>query len=475
MTGFSSKLHEECGVFGVYGEDAIAPAEMVYLGLFALQHRGQESCGIAVSDNGAIRNYKSMGLVGDVFDNDKLATLKGQIAIGHVRYSTAGASTVENSQPLVFSSINGKFALSHNGNLTNAQELHDELARKGSMFQTTTDSEYIAHIIAQKRVSAQSTEDAVIKTMKHLKGAYCILVLCPEKLIAARDPLGFRPLVIGKTEKSYVFASETCALDAVHASFIRDVEPGEVVVADSEGLHSYKTNCEGKHSVCIFEYIYFARPDSYIDSVSVHESRLKAGAILARQSPVEADLVIGVPSSGIDAAIGYARESGIEYDLGFVRNNYIGRTFIKPSQSERMRSIDIKLTPLAQSIKGKKIVVVDDSIVRGSTSANIVRELKTAGAVEVHMRICSPTIHWPCYFGTDIPTKEELTANSHTISELCEMIGADSLDFLSKESLCELVGTKQKIFCDSCFTGEYPYPVDILSQSASCNKKTDSI
>lgn len=470
MCDFPSKLHEECGVFGVYGEDLITPSEMVYLGLFSLQHRGQESCGIAVSDNSAISNYKSMGLVGEVFNDEKIASLKGQISIGHVRYSTAGASTVENSQPLTFSSINGKFALAHNGNLTNANELRDELARNGAMFQTTTDSEYIAHIIAQKRISAQSTEDAIIKTMKRLKGAYCILVLCPEKLIAARDPLGFRPLVIGKTEKSYVFASETCALDAVHATFIRDVEPGEVVVADSEGLHSYKENCEGKHNVCIFEFIYFARPDSYIDTVSVHESRLKAGAILARQNPVEADLVIGVPSSGIDAAIGYSRESGIEYDLGFVRNNYIGRTFIKPSQSERMKSIDIKLSPLAQSIKGKRVVVVDDSIVRGSTSANIVRELKAAGAVEVHMRICSPTIHWPCYFGTDIPTKEELTANTYSVSELCKIIGADSLDFLNKESLCELLGTKQKIFCDSCFTGDYPYPVEInsLTQQKNC-------
>jgi amidophosphoribosyltransferase len=311
----------------------------------------------------------------------------------------------------------------------------------------------------------RSIEQAVLNTMKRIKGAYCFLVMSPTKLIAARDPYGFRPLVIGETNGSYVVASETCALDAVHARFVRDVEPGEVVIINSEGIRSIKDNCGGKRNVCIFEYIYFARPDSIIDSVGVHESRLKAGAILARQKPVQADIVIGVPDSGLDAAIGYSRESGIEYGVGFVRNNYVGRTFIKPSQSQRRESVDIKLTPMAQSINGKRVVVVDDSIVRGSTSAKIIRGLKAAGALEVHMRISSPTIHWPCLFGTDIPTKKELTSNSHTVDELCKLIGADSLDFLCKDSLCELVNSKQKIYCDACFTGDYPYPVEIKETS----------
>jgi len=460
-----SKLHEECGIFGIYGGGLMPPAEAVYLGLYSLQHRGQESCGIAVSDMGVINSHKAMGLVGEVFDDKIIASLKGQIAIGHNRYSTAGASTLENSQPLVFRYIKGRFAVAHNGNLTNADDIQNELAQNGAMFQTTIDSEVIAHIIAQERTTVRSIEQAVLKTMRRLKGAYCFLVMSPTKLIAARDPYGFRPLVIGEANGSYVVASETCALDAVRANYVRDVEPGEVIVINSDGLHSIRDNCEGKRSICIFEYIYFARPDSIIDCVGVHESRLKAGAILARQKPVEADIVIGVPDSGLDAAIGYSRESGIKYGLGFVRNNYVGRTFIKPSQSQRRESVDIKLTPMAQSIKGKRVVVVDDSIVRGSTSANIIKGLKKAGALEVHMRICSPTIHWPCCFGTDIPTREELTANHHTVDELCKIIGADSLDFLDKDRLCELVNAKEKVFCDACFTGDYPYPVELKTKS----------
>lgn len=450
------KLHEECGVFGICNATAIPAARAVYLGLFALQHRGQESCGIAVSDMGVINSHKSMGLVGEAFDDAAIDALKGQTAIGHVRYSTAGGSFIENCQPLVFRYAKGRFAVAHNGNLTNALELQEELARNGAMFQTTTDSEVIAHIIAQERAGAVSIEQAVMRAMKRIKGAYSILVMSPRKLIAARDPEGFRPLVIGNLDGAFVAASETCALDAVKAKFVRDVEPGEVVVINTQGLCSYTENCAGVRRICIFEYIYFARPDSVIDGVSVQSSRIRAGELLAQQHLVEADIVIGVPDSGLDAAMGYADRSGIPYGIGFVRNNYVGRTFIKPSQSERRQSVDIKLAPIPQSVSGKRVVVVDDSIVRGSTSANIIRNLKRAGAAQVHVRICSPTIHWPCYFGTDIPTKEELTANYNTVQELCALIGADSLGFLDKDSLPELIGSGKKTFCDACFTGDYP-------------------
>jgi len=450
-------LHEECGVFGIYSMGDIEKiAHNVYYGLYALQHRGQQSCGIAVSDRGVVESYKEMGLVGEVFNDDTLNTLKGQMAIGHVRYSKASESNNENSQPLVLRYSKGRIAISHNGSLTNAEEIRNELSHDGAMFQTQTDAELIAHIIAHQRLLVHSVEEAVINAMKKIEGAYSILVMSPQKLVAARDPLGFRPLMIGKKGESYVFASETTALDAVSAEYIRDIEPGEVVVVDKDGLKSYKNNCTGKRGICIFEYIYFARPDSTIDGVGVHDARLKAGEILARRHPADADMVIGVPDSGLDAAIGYAKESGLPYGTGFVRNNYIGRTFIKPKQSERRKSIDIKLHVIEENVSGKKIVMVDDSIVRGSTCANIIRELKEAGAAEVHVRIASPTIHWPCYYGTDIPTREELTANHNTVDELCEIIGADSLGFLANEDLYELMQTEEKTFCDACFTGNYP-------------------
>lgn len=454
-----SQLHEECGVFGIYGDSDIDPARAVYLGLYALQHRGQESCGIAVSDMGVIDFHKDMGLVGEVFDESVLDKLKGQIAIGHVRYSTAGGSLAENSQPIVLRYAKGRLAIAHNGNIVNADEIRDSLAESGAMFQTTADSELIAQVIAKHRTKTGSIEEALVSAMPQIKGAYCVLVMSPRKLIAARDPMGFRPLVIGKLRGSYIIASETCALDAVKAEFVRDVEPGEVVVVDSWGLHSIKTNCpkdKTSRRICIFEYIYFARPDSVVDGVEVHSSRMKAGELLAKQHPVEADIVIPVPDSGIDAAIGYSRESGIPYGMGFVRNNYVGRTFIKPDQQMRRESIDIKLTAMSQSVKGKRVIMVDDSIVRGSTSANIIRLLKKAGATEVHVRISSPTLHWPCYYGTDIPTREELTSNHNTVDQLCKLIGADSLGFLSKDSLGELIGADCKTYCDACFTGDYP-------------------
>jgi len=454
-------LHEECGVFGIYSAGDINDiSHQIYYGLYALQHRGQQSCGIAVCDRGVVDCYKEMGLVGEVFDDAKLSHLKGQMAIGHVRYSKASESNNENSQPLVLRYSKGRIAIAHNGSLTNAEEIRNELAHDGTMFQTQTDAEVIAHIIAHERLRVHSVVDAVISAMKKLDGAYSILVMSPQKLVAARDPMGFRPLVLGKKGDSYVFASETTALDAISAEYVRDIEPGEVVVIDNDGLKSYKDNCTGKRGICIFEYIYFARPDSTIDGVTVHDARLKAGEILARRHPADADMVIGVPDSGLDAAIGYAKESGLPYGTGFVRNNYIGRTFIKPKQSERRKSIDIKLHVIEENVAGKKIVMVDDSIVRGSTCANIIRELKEAGAAEVHVRIASPTIHWPCYYGTDIPTREELTANHNTVDELCEIIGADSLGFLANEDLFELMQTEEKTFCDACFTGNYPTKID---------------
>lgn len=465
-------LHEECGVFGIYGDKAQSPAKAVYYGLYALQHRGQESCGIAVSDMGVLSCHKDMGLVSDVFNDENLNALNGQLAIGHVRYSNAQESIPVNTQPLLLRYAKGRFALVNNGCLTNADEIRDELSLTGAMFQTTTDAEIIAQIIAKERIFAGSIEQAVVRTMNKIKGAYSFVVMSARKIVAARDPLGFHPLAIGKLGDSYIVTSETTALDAVGADFVRDVEPGEVVVINENGLKSIRDNCSGKRRLCIFEYIYFARPDSCIDGMRVHESRLLAGACLAKEHPVDADIVIGVPDSGLDAAIGYARESGIPYEIGFIRNNYVGRTFIKPVQDERRKSIDIKLNVLRETVRGKRVIMVDDSIVRGSTCANIIHMLKAAGAKEVHVRICSPTIHWPCYFGTDIPTREELTANHFTVDEICENIGADTLGFLSCDSLKKLIKQTgdEKTFCDACFTGDYPIPAEEINGSF-CFKK----
>lgn len=455
------KPGEECGVFGIFCNNGrVDPAVACYSGLYSLQHRGQESCGIAVSDGGVIKGVKGMGLVGDVFDENNLSQLKGQIAVSHVRYSTAGASRAENAQPLIMRYAKGRMAIAHNGNLTNAIDIRNELSQTGAMFQTTIDSEVIAHIVAKNRISSDSIEQAVIKTMKKIKGAYSLLVMSPSKLVAARDPFGFRPLVLGEIDGNFVVASETCALDSVGADFLRDIEPGEVVLIDKNGIKSFKDNCKGQKRTCIFEYIYFARPDSVIDGISVHQARITSGKRLAVEHPVDADVVIGVPDSGLDAAIGFSQQSGIPYALGFVRNNYVGRTFIKPTQSERSSSIGIKLNVLREGVEGKRVVMVDDSIVRGTTCANIVRALKNAGAKEVHVRISAPTVHWPCYFGTDIPTKEELTANHHTVDEMCGLLGADSLGFLNSDSLGLLVESECKNFCDACFTGDYPIALD---------------
>lgn len=453
------KPHEECGVFGIYSDGGVAPAYAAYNGLLALQHRGQESCGIAVCDDGVISYSKDMGLVTESFSDQTLDSLHGQMAVGHVRYSTSGGSVRENAQPLVMRYIKGTLAIAHNGNLTNAYELRHELEHKGCIFQTTIDTEVIAYIIAGERVEAHSIEEAVSRALPKIQGSYSLIVMSPQKLIAARDPHGFRPLCIGRIGDSYVFASETCALDACGAEFVRDVEPGEIVVADHNGLHSFQGMASAKKSLCVFEYIYFARTDSIIDGISVYEARKETGRLLAKQHPVEADIVIGVPESGIDAAIGYSEESGIPFEKGIVKNTYIGRTFIKPNQLERERSVRIKLNALASCVKDKRVVMLDDSIVRGTTSARIVTMLKDAGAKEVHLRISSPPFLWPCYYGTDIPSKDDLIACQHSIAEIGEMSLADSIDFLSLENLPQMLGKGCGGYCDACFSGNYPAPL----------------
>lgn len=455
----SEELHEECGVFGAYDFDGNDVSSTIYYGLFALQHRGQESCGIAVSDTqgpkGKVISHKDMGLVNEVFSEEILEKLVGNIGVGHVRYSTAGSSTRENAQPLVLNYVKGTLGMAHNGNLLNAVELRDELSRTGAIFQTTIDSEVIAYHIARERLNTPTVEAAVANAMKKIKGAYSLIVMSPRKLIGARDPFGFKPLCIGKRENTFFFSSETCALDAVGAEFVRDVLPGEIVTITMEGIQSNLSMAQEKKARCIFEYIYFARPDSTIDGISVYNSRINAGRLLAKTHPVEADIVVGVPESGNAAALGFSMESGIPYGVAFVKNSYVGRTFIKPKQSQRETSVKIKLNTLAEVVRGKRVVMIDDSIVRGTTSERIVRLLKNAGAVEVHVRISSPPFLHPCYFGTDIPTEDQLIASIHSVEEICRMIGADSLGYIEVSQLSGMIGG-QMGYCDACFTGNYP-------------------
>lgn len=456
----SDKLREECGVFGIYDFDGNDVASTIYYGLFALQHRGQESCGIAVSDTagpkGKVCSYKGMGLVNEVFTEDAFESMKGDIGVGHVRYSTAGESTRENAQPLVLNYIKGTLALAHNGNLINAPELREELAYGGAIFQTTIDSEVMAYHIARERVQAKTAEEAVARAMRKIKGAYSLVVMSPRKLMGARDPYGFKPLCIGKRDNAYILASETCALDTIGAEFVRDVLPGEIVTITRQGIQSDTSMClpSNREARCIFEYIYFARPDSRIDGVGVYNSRLQAGRFLAMDSPVEADLVVGVPESGNAAALGYSMQSNIPYGTAFVKNGYVGRTFIKPKQSSRESSVRVKLNVLKEAVEGKRVIMIDDSIVRGTTSDRIVSMLKEAGAREVHMRVGSPPFLWPCYFGTDVPAREQLIAYNKTVEEICQIIGADSLGYLKPERLSELVDGLP--ICKGCFTGVYP-------------------
>ena len=453
-------MHEECGVFGIYDFDGNDVASAIYYGLFALQHRGQESCGIAVSDTegpkGKVCSIKGMGLVNEVFTEEALQKLHGDIGVGHTRYSTAGSSTRENAQPLVLNYVKGTLALAHNGNLINALALRRELEYTGAIFQTTIDSEVIAYHIARERIHEHSVEDAVVSAMKKIKGAYSLIVMSPRKLIGARDPYGFKPLCIGKRDHAYIFASETCALETIGAEYIRDVMPGEVVTITRDGILSNQELClpKEKQARCIFEYIYFARPDSVFDGVSVYHSRIQAGRFLAMDHPVDADLVVGVPESGNAAALGYSMESGIPYGTAFVKNSYVGRTFIKPKQGNRESSVRIKLNVLKEAVDGKRVIMIDDSMVRGTTNDRVVSMLREAGAKEVHVRISSPPFLHPCYFGIDIPSEDQLIAHNRSVEEIRKIIGADSLGYLKLERLEEMA--EGLPICRGCFTGDYP-------------------
>ena len=456
------KINEECGVFGIYSPEAQDVAHVAYYGLFALQHRGQESCGIVVNDDGVFSSHKDEGIVNDVFTPDTLERLgQGNMALGHVRYGTTGATGRRNAQPIVINHNKGTMALAHNGNLVNSSELREELELQGSIFHTTSDTEVISYIITKERLSAPSIEEAVNRTMNRIRGAYSLVVMSPSKMIAARDENGFRPLCYGKrVDGSYVIASESCALDAVGAEFIREIRPGEILVFGKEGIRSITDHCDkAPERFCVFEYIYFARPDSVINGCSVHDARVRAGEFLADSYPVEADVVIGVPDSGLDAAIGYSRRSGIPYDIGFLKNKYFGRTFIAPGQKSREDRVGFKLHVISSVVKGKRVVLIDDSIVRGTTSARIVKLLRDSGATEVHMRVTAPPFTNPCYYGTDIDSKENLIACSHSLDEIARVIGVDSLGYLSVDYARRLAGGENRGFCLACFDGNYPTEV----------------
>ena len=451
-------IHEECGVFGIWSPVRADLAPLVRFGLYALQHRGQESAGIALNDDGVFRACRGVGLVSEVFSSEKLDALgQGNIAVAHVRYATTGADNLRNVQPLLINHHKGIMALAHNGNLINAYELRTALEQQGSIFHTTTDSEVIAYVIVGQRLRCGSIESAVNAAMDVIQGAYSLVISSPAKLIAARDPHGFRPLCLGRrADGSVVAASESCALDAVGAAFLRNVEPGEVVMADEYGLHSDRSHCgRSKRSLCVFEYIYFARPDSILDGKSVCLARQRAGEFLAQEHPVEADVVVGVPDSGLDAAIGFARASGIPYAIGLTKNKYVGRTFIAPTQSEREMGVNLKLNPIRSVIEDKRVVLIDDSIVRGTTCRRTVEMLRRAGAKEIHMRISAPPFIAPCFYGTDIDSAKGLIANHHTVPEIAKLIGADSLGYLSLEHARLLTG-EDSGFCTACFSGDYP-------------------
>lgn len=451
-------IHEECGVFGVFAEKPVDIAGIAYYGLYALQHRGQESCGIVVNDDGVFVSHKDLGLVGEVFTPAILSAFPcGSMAVAHTRYGTTGAANRNNCQPIEVNHQKGRMALAHNGNLSNAAELRSELELSGAIFHTSSDTETIAYIVTKERLKTSSIEDALSQAMNTLNGAYSLVLMSPQKLMCARDPYGFRPLCYGKTNDGiYVVASESCAVKAVGAEFVRDVEPGEILIFSKDGVTSRREHCgKRKGSFCIFEYIYFSRPDSVIDGVSVHEARIRAGQTLARIHPVSADIVIGVPDSGLDAALGYSRESGIPYGIGLIKNKYIGRTFIAPDN--RLDQVRIKLSAIEEVVRDKRVVLIDDSIVRGTTSGRIVRLLRDAGAAQVHMRISAPPFLFPCYYGTDIDSQENLIACHYTVPEIASMIGADSLGYLPASRLCDLA--PGHAYCSSCFDGNYPTPI----------------
>ena len=456
-----TKVHEECGVFGMFSPKRRELAGIAYYALYALQHRGQESAGIVVNDDGVFSACRDTGLVAEVFTKDRLDSLgAGNIAVGHVRYSTTGIDSKRNIQPLLINHYKGQMALVHNGNLTNAFPLRRELESRGSIFHSTSDTEVIAYSIVQERLGAPSIEAAVSAAMDRLEGAYSLVISSPSKLIAARDPHGFRPLCMGTlSDDSVIFASETCALDAVGADFVRDVRPGEVITVSENGISSDTKHCgQTDEKLCAFEFIYFSRPDSVIHGASVHRARLRAGRFLAKEHPVDADVVIGVPDSGLDAALGYALESGIPYGIGFIKNKYIGRTFIAPDQTLRERDVSIKLNPLHSTVEGKRVVLIDDSIVRGTTSRRIVSLLRKAGAKEIHMRISAPPFISACYYGTDIDDPDKLIANHHTAAEIADLIGVDSLGYLRVDNVLSLPETGCGL-CTACFDGQYPTSV----------------
>ncbi len=462
------KLKEECGVFGVYNLNDFDTARMAYYGLFSLQHRGQESAGIAVNNNGTILYRKEMGMVAEIFDEYILDYLKGHSAIGHVRYSTSGDSLAENAQPLVLKYTKGHMSLAHNGNLTNANKLRAELEDQGTIFQTTTDSEVIAALLSRNRIKYNSIEDALQEVMGIIQGAYSLLILTPHKLIAARDPLGMRPLVIGKKQDSYVFSSESCSFDALGVEFLRDVKPGEIVICDEKGLRSIQLETPEKSAMCIFEYVYFARPDSIMEGVEVFATRFKAGERLALEYPVEADVVVGVPDSGYGAAQGYAHATGIPFVNGFMKNRYVGRTFIQPDQGMRELGVQLKLNPIRSLVEGKRVVMIDDSIVRGTTSRHIVNLLRSAGAKEVHVRISSPPVKYSCHFGIDTPERKKLIATTHTVDEIRELICADSLGYISVEGLLTTTEGAKCDFCTACFMGNYPMKIEEGQEAKPC-------
>ncbi|MDD6037567.1 MAG: amidophosphoribosyltransferase [bacterium] len=452
------KLHEECGVFGIWSDEAIDVAEDIYYGLVALQHRGQESAGIVVCDTkgplGNVCIHKGMGLVSEIFDKDVMSGLRGNIGIGHVRYSTTGESRLENAQPVFLNYLKGTLALAHNGNITNADEIRSELIAQGATFHGTTDSEVIAYRIAMERMTAGSIEEAVIRVSKTLKGGYALLMVSPQKLVGVRDPLGLKPLCLGKRGKSFMLASESAAIVSAGGEYVRDIEPGEVITISESGVASDYTLKQEKHAHCIFEYIYFARQDSIMDGISVHTARIKGGAAMARRYPVEADVVTGVPESGIAAAVGFAEESGIPFKLAFHKNSYVGRTFIKPTKKERQSAVHMKLSLIEDVVKDKRIVLIDDSIVRGTTISNLINTMRKAGAKEVHVRISSPPFLYPCYYGTDVPDNSELIANQLSKEEICKFIGADSLEYMEVSDLHEMVGDLP--LCKACFDNQYP-------------------
>ncbi len=469
-------IHEECGVFGVMAPEPTDVGGITYYGLYSLQHRGQESCGIVVNDDGVFSSRKDLGLVNEVFANEKLSRLpQGTMAVGHVRYGTTGGTNRKNCQPIEINHQKGRMALAHNGNLSNAVELRNKLELSGAIFHTTSDTETIAYIVVRERLKSRSIEEALSSAMNSLEGAYSLVLMSSQKLICARDPHGFRPLCYGKTQDGmYVVASESCALTAVGAEFIRDVEPGEILVFSKDGIVSRREHCKKKNKkLCVFEYIYFARPDSVIDNVSVHGARVRAGKILAKTHPVDADVVIGVPDSGLDAALGFSLESGIPYGIGLMKNKYIGRTFISPGQNARIDQVKIKLSAIEESVNGKRVVLIDDSIVRGTTSGRIVRLLREAGAKEIHMRISSPPFLHPCYYGTDIDSREHLIACQHTVEEIAEIIGADTLGYLPVSELGKMVGNSE--ICCACFNGDYPTTIPKDTRKDRFEKKLSQL